>query len=207
MPTELLIIGAGGHAKVVIDAIVKSQPDCRIVLVDQDSAKAGKNLLGKFPVNYLDNWSELTKYFHVALGDNLSRQKLAEIALGEGKQPFTVVHPESSVSPSALVESGCFIAATAVIGPDVFIEGSCIINHGAVVDHDCRVGAYTHIAPNATLGGKVLIGKGCLIGAGAIILPGLKIGENVIVGAGAVVTRDVADKVTIAGVPGRCMSK
>ncbi len=207
MPTELLIIGAGGHAKVVIDAVVKGQPDCRIIMTDQDPARAGEKLWGKYLINPLDNWPELPEYFHVALGDNRSRQRLAEMALEEGKQAFTVVHSDSSVSPASFADRGCFIAARAVIGPDALINEGCIINHGAVVDHDCRVGAFTHIAPNTTLGGGVIIGTGCMIGAGAIILPGVKIGDDVVIGAGAVVTKDVPDKFTIAGVPGRCVSK
>lgn len=206
MPTELLVIGAGGHAKVVIEAIQKKSDASRIVLADQDSTKEGKKMLGNISIKHLNYWAALPEQYHVAIGGNKERQQLSIVAQEQGKQPFTVVHPDASVSPSANLGGGCFVAAKVVIAAEAKIGEGCIINHGAVVDHDCQIGAYSHIAPNVTLGGDVEVGRECLIGAGAIILPMVKIGSQVIVGAGAVIISDIPDHQTVMGVPGRSIS-
>lgn len=203
MPTELLIIGASGHAKVVIEAVKASVPNCNIRLTDQDAKKTGKKLLKTIPIELLEHWQQLPEPFHIAIGDNAIRQQLSDIASQQGKQYATIVHPQSSISESAVLAKGNFVAATAVIAAEAQIEEGCIINHGSIVDHDCFIGCYSHIAPNATLGGGVKIGPRCLIGAGAIILPQVKIGRDSVIGAGAVVTSDVGDNQVVIGVPAR----
>lgn len=205
MPTELLIIGASGHAKVVIEAVQAESSACDIRITDQDVLKTGKKLLKIFSIEMLDNWERLPKQFHVAIGGNNFRRELVELAIQHDKEYVTIVHPDSSVSVSASLGHGSFIAARSVVGAEVLIGDGCIINHGSIVDHDCRIGAYSHIAPNATLGGGVTIGEGCLVGAGAVILPQIKIGQNSVIGAGAVVTSDIPENQIVTGVPGRCI--
>ena len=203
MPTELLVIGAGGHAKVVIEAVRETSRECQILLADQDISKKGQEVLGNISIKYLENWSELPEQCHIAVGNNQARQQLSIVAQEQGKRPFTVVHPDASVSPSAYLGSGSFVAAKAVISAEACIGEGCIVNHGAIIDHDCRIEAYSHIAPNVTLGGDVCVCSGVLIGAGAVILPGIRIGEGAVIGAGAVVTENVKDSEIVAGVPAR----
>ena len=205
MLTELLLIGAGGHAKVVIEAVLATNKSCRIVLADQDKTKVGKSLLGNIPINYLSNWEKLPEHCHVAIGDNKGRKQLNLIAQEQGKQLFAVVHPDSCVSPCANIGDGAFVAAKVVIAAEAEIGEGCIINHGAIIDHDCCIGSFSHVAPNATLSGGVKVGQGCLIGAGAVILPEVAIGDHVIIGAGSVVTSDVPNGQIIVGSPGRCV--
>lgn len=139
--------------------------------------------------------------FHVAIGAAGARQRLHRMAEAAGATAMTVRHPGASVSRSAQLGAGSFIAAQAVVGPQASLGIGVIVNHGAVVDHDCTVGDFTHVAPNASLGGGVSVGGRCLIGAGAVVLPGVRIGDDVTVGAGAVVTRDIAAHQTWTGVP------
>lgn len=205
MLTELLVIGAGGHAKVVIEAIQAAIPACRIILADQDETKAGTILLGSIPIQLMSDWDDLPHQYHIAIGNNLIRQKFSKDAQQYGNKLYTVIHPAASVSPSSVIGVGTFIAAKTVIGAESHIGENCIVNHGAIVDHDCRIDSFSHIAPNATLGGGVTIGRGCLIGAGAIVLASVKVGNNSVVGAGAVVTCDIPDDQTVIGIPAKCI--
>jgi sugar O-acyltransferase (sialic acid O-acetyltransferase NeuD family) len=193
------LIGAGGHAKVVLDALLESGTNLSGVTARADAA--APDLLG-LPVQTpsvapsLDGLS-----FHVAIGAAAVRERLTAEALAAGGAPLTVIHPSAGVSRFADIAEGAFVAAAAVLAPKAVIGRGVIVNHGAVVDHDCVVGDFTHIAPNASLGGGVTVGARCLVGAGAVVLPGLAIGDDVTIGAGAVVTRDVAAHQTWTGVP------
>lgn len=204
MRTEtLLLIGAGGHAKVVLDSLGATQSDLMVQIRDDDPAFEGRTLRDcdiKTPVGSPDSWP---RDIHVAIGDNMIRRRLGLAALKGDKLLYSVVHPRAIVSSESQVGRGTFLAAVSVIGPGAAIETGVVVNHGAIIDHDCCVGAWTHVAPGAVLGGEVSIGEGCLIGSGAVIQPGIKIAEWAVIGSGAVVTRDVSSRSTVTGVPAR----
>jgi sugar O-acyltransferase (sialic acid O-acetyltransferase NeuD family) len=207
MPTDsLAVLGAGGHAKVVLDALLCAMPGVRIDLRDDDEAKAGVLLCGIAVACPIGDLAALLQPVHVAIGNNRARRELGAALLAAGKQLLPVLHPAATVSHSARVAPGAFVAAQAVLGPEASVGAGAIVNHGAVIDHDCLVGAWSHVAPNATLGGAVVIGEDCLIGSGAAILPGISVGAGAIVGSGAVVTRDVPAGATVTGVPARTKS-
>lgn len=206
MLTNLAIIGAGGHSKVIIEAVLARNQYCALRLVDQDVAKEGHIILGSVEVEFLQEWDTLPRACHIAVGNNATRQQLSELAKRKGKEHATIIHPEASISTSALVGEGCFVASKVVVSAESTIGEGCIINHGAIVDHDCQIGAYSHIAPGSTLTGGVEVGQCSFIGAGATILPMVKIGCNVVVGAGAVVTRNIPDHQTVVGLPGRIVN-
>jgi sugar O-acyltransferase (sialic acid O-acetyltransferase NeuD family) len=193
MHTELLIFGAGGHAKVVLEALRGINKYCKIRLVDQDPNKKYLKLLGDISTEYFNDWEDYPKYCHIAIGDNKTRYKLCKIAEQNNKKLSSIIHNDANVSPSSIINVGAFVAAQALISAETDIGKYTIINHGAVVDHDCKVGSYSHVAPNSTLCGGVSIGMGCLIGAGSTILPNVQIGSNVIVGAGSVVKENIED--------------
>lgn len=193
------LIGAGGHARVVLDALMEGGSNLSTVVVRANDL--GAPLLGQ-PVETPEISPSMAGLsFHVAIGAAGPRQKLHRMAETAGATALTVRHPTASVSRFATLGPGSFIAAQAVIGPQARLGRGVIVNHGAVVDHDCSVGDFTHVAPNASLGGGVSVGGRCLIGAGAVVLPGVRIGDDVTVGAGAVVTRDIAAHQTWVGVP------
>jgi len=205
MPTSridvIVVLGAGGHAKVVVDAIRTAELARTVRVRDDDSRLDGQELLGILVETPIGRPEELPECVHVATGDNRTRQRLAAVLVAAGKRLIAVAHPHASVAAAARIGSGAFIAAKAVIAPSAVVGECAIINHCAVVDHDCMVGPYAHIAPNATLGGAVRVGVGTLIGAGAVVLPGMEVGNWATVGAGAVVTRPVPDGTTVVGVP------
>lgn len=195
---DIIIVGAGGHAKVVCETILESNQDWSVRFVDD--SKTG-DLLGFPIVAPIANLDLREHCCHLAIGDNSVRRKFK--LKWERANYFTVVNKHAVVSPYASIGQGCFIAAGSIIAVDAKIGVSCIVNHGAVVDHDCDIGDFCHIAPNATLGGGVTLGEGVLVGANATILPGLTIGDWVTIGAGAVVTKNQMGKLTVKGNPAK----
>lgn len=197
------MIGAGSHAKVVLDALRATAGTLSIEVRDDDRDKAGFHLLDieiGVPIGDASTWPELV---HIAIGNNQTRCRYAAMAFRAGKVLHTVLHPQAIVSSFTRLGRGVFVAARGVIGPSVVIEDGVIVNHGAIVDHDCRIDAWTHIAPGVVLGGAVHIGKECLIGSGAVVLPCLAVGDGAIVGSGAVVTRNIPPHTTVTGIPAR----
>jgi len=200
---HLVLLGAGGHAKVVYDAIVAAKLAARVSVRDDDSALHGVTFLDlriEAPTGAL---ADLPLHVHIGIGNNANRAALLARLAGAAKRLVAVLHPAAMVSPHAQVGAGAFVAAGALIAPGASVAECAIINHCAVVDHDCTVGRHAHVAPNATLGGGVKVGEGALVGAGAVVLPGISVGTWAVVGAGAVVTRSVANGETVYGVPAK----
>lgn len=202
MNTNNFIMGAGGHCKVVLDIFYQIGLECQVF--DTNSELQGKFILRNV-IEFYQKGSDLPEYGHLAIGANQVRKKLSEEIRPYIKGWLTVVHPGATLSEFASIDEGCVIAAGAVIGPDVIIGSSTIINHSAVIDHDCKIGSFSHIAPNATLGGGVVIGREALIGSGAVILPGISVGDGAVVGSGAVVTKDVKKGDRVIGIPARLL--
>lgn len=198
---RLLVFGAGGHGRVVLDAALAVGSWQTIHVSDRDPSKWGLRLASGVTVRHPQDDELRESAIHVAIGDNGARRR-------EAKQwgvPWltAIVHPRAVVSATAHVRAGAFVAAGAIIGPDAQVGEGCIINHGAIVDHGCQVGAYSHVAPGATLGGDVVIGTDVLLGARSVLLPGVRVADGTIVGAGCVVCRSIDEAGVYAGVPAR----
>lgn len=204
MPIKhIILVGAGGHSKVVVDALLASGTQAsNITIMDGNPDLAGQKNLGIEIVNF-DKARFLNAAFHVCIGDNKTRELVTLQIKKLGGKHATIVHPDAYCSSTARISSGCFIAANVVLAPETVLEEGSIINHGAVVDHESMVGEYCHIAPNATLAGKTKIAAGTFVGAGANILPGVTVGKWCKVGAGAVVLKDTPDSTTLVGVPAK----
>lgn len=205
MLTKLIyLIGAGGHGKVVLDALLSADAQAYEVRVRDGAHKLqGQSLLGyrvEAPAIAAEMEGQL---FHLAIGNGQARRRLFAELLAMSARALSVIHTASCVSRFARVGDGSFLAAQCVVAADATIGHSVIINHGAIVDHDCVVGDFSHIAPNAALGGGVVVGSGVLVGAGATILPGISIGDDAVIGAGAVVIANVNAGETWVGVPAR----
>lgn len=193
------IFGAGGHGKVVWDALQKSKLDCEGFVDDQDLKKWMD--LPVLTTSSLNDMRDIV--LHIAIGNCKARTTLANKF--HSLKFFSIYHPDAIISLRANIEIGTFLAAGSIIGPDAKVGKHCIINHHAVIDHDCSVGDFSHIAPHVSLGGGVKVGQGVLIGTGSIVLPGLTIADYAIVGAGSVVTSDIASGDIVLGNPARAI--
>ena len=209
----LFVIGAGGHAKVVIATaqsmgvtsmdgdFVPLWPEIRVC--DDNAATHGRQLLSltveSASASVLSN--PLVSAV-LAIGNNAGRALLAEAARCRFA---TLVHRHALLHSSVRIGVGSVVFAGAIIQPDTVIGALAIINTGASVDHDCILGDAVHIAPGARLAGGVTVGSRSFIGIGAVVAPGITIGEDVIIGAGAAVVRDIPSGTTAVGVPARAL--
>jgi len=204
--TDLLIYGASGHAKVVLDAAL-SCPGFHVVgLLDDNPSLHGKAI---WDVPILGGFAELERQqgsgalLVLAVGANDTRQKLAKRVAHLGYPFATVVHPSAQVGRGVVLGAGTVVMAGVAINADTQVGAHAIVNTGAMIDHDSVIGDFAHISPGAHLPGEVRVGTLVLVGVGASVIPRISIGEGAIVGAGAVVVKDVPPWVVVAGVPAR----
>jgi len=210
MATRVVGLGAGGHAKGIIE-IVRINQDFEIVgLLDPKKELHGLDILG-VPVMGGDELlpkvkQEGVQHFFIGLGgigDNSPRRHLFEMALGYEMIPVDAIHPKAVISPSAVLGTGCVIMAGAVVNANARIGCNVILNTNSVVEHDCVVRDHVHIATGANLASTVKVAAGAHIGAAAVIRQCISIGENAVVGAGGVVVKDVLPNTIVVGVPAK----
>lgn len=202
MKDRIMIIGAGGHGKVVAD-IARLNGYKEILFLDDDISRKTN---GRYQVvgtsNDIDRYKEEYDFF-VAVGGNDMREritvKLSEMNI---EQPI-LIHPSATVDETVKIGEGTVIMANAVINADSKIGRGCIINTSATVDHDCIIDDYVHISPGAHIAGGVQIGRKTWIGAGSTVINNVSICEQCIVGAGSVVIKDIAECGTYVGSPAR----
>ena len=201
MSTDLVLIGAGGHAKVVLDTIYLCGKTARVL--DRDPLKVGEKILRDEVLLFSLQRISKSDHIHIAIGDNETRCLLASQLSFVSGGFASIVHPLAVVSESAKISEGVFVAARALLGPNASVGQGSIVNHGTIIDHDCSIGCYSHVAPGSVLGGGVSVGDSVLVGSGAVVLPGKRIGDRARIGSGAVVTRDVSGGQTLIGHPAR----
>lgn len=199
----MYLLGASGHAKVIIDSLKASGKKISGLFDDNPEVKEllGYNVFGSFDSNRLGD-EELI----ISVGLNHIRKKIVDKLPGEIRYG-NAIHPSAIMSEHASLGEGTVVMQGAVIQSSVSIGKHCIINTTASVDHDCLLEDYVHISPNATLCGAVSVGEGSQIGAGAVVIPGIKIGKWSLVAAGAVVMKDVPDNVLVLGNPARVVKR
>lgn len=205
---RIVLIGGGGHARVVAEA----------------ARRAGLELTGytdpagpqALPIPWLGDDSFVLRFLPVetllvnglgSVGDSTGRREAVKNLEARGYRFATIRDLTSSVAADVEVGDGTVILMGALIQPGVRIGRHCILNTGAVVDHDCVLGDYVHIAPSATLCGGVSVGDAVHVGAGATVIQGRRLGAGSVIGAGAVVAGDIPASVTVVGVPARVLDR
>jgi len=195
MPKEVVIIGAGGHGRVVAD-IVKSSGDIVFGFLD-DAKTSNAALLGKVDdcVKYKD------KYFIIAIGNNAIRRTIAEKY--EDLNYYTAIHPSAVTGADTEISEGTCLMPYSVINSGAVVGKHCIINTHSTVEHDCKIDDFVHVSPGAVLCGTVSVGANTHIGAGAVVKNNLNICENVTVGIGGAVVKSIDTPGIYVGVPAR----
>ena len=210
VPKNLVILGAGGHGKVLVD-LVQQMPRFRLVgLLDDAPEKTGISVLGAPVLGPIRQLESLSRQAHVSAaafgaGDNLLRRDWFELAGKAELEAVTLIHPSAVVSGHAGLGTGAVALAGVVVNAGSVIGDNVCLNTGCRIDHDCLLGEHSPVFPGAILTGGIELGPYATVGAGAVVHPYRKIGRNAHVGAGAVVTRDVGDNQVVAGNPARLL--
>lgn len=200
---QVVLIGAGGHARVLRDALDLSGHEI-LGIVDPDATQAAR-----FGLPWLGNddaplpAGALLVNAIGGSGKTAPRRAIFEHFQRRGHAFATVIHPTAIIAADVMIGEGSQVMAGAVIQAGARIGANCIVNTRAVVDHDCVIGDHCHLAPGSVLSGTVSIGACSHVGTGAAVIQGIRIGAHCLIGAGAAVTRDIPDGAAALGVPAR----
>ncbi|WP_104802583.1 acetyltransferase [Blautia marasmi] len=196
---RLVIVGAGGHGKVIADIALKNgYTDINFVDDNATGRCIEFSIIGT--TDNLEALNDCSTDFVIAIGNNSIRRKISE---SHAVNWIKLIHPSAQVGCGAMVREGTVVMAGAVINPDARIGRHCIINSCAVIEHDNKIGDFVHVSPNAALGGTVCVGDNSHIGIGATVRNNLTIGKNTVIGAGAMVVKDLTESTTYVGIPAK----
>jgi len=210
MGHKVVIYGAGGHAKAIID-IIEKQATFEIVGLIDDKKPVQETVLGYKVLGTHEILGALrSQGIHlgfVAIGDNEVRAAKTELLVAAGFRMISPIHPFSSIGRDANIGHGSCVFHGVVIDPCTHIGKGVIVNKKALVGHDSRIDNFVHMAPGVNCGANVKIGKKTFVGIGATIISGISIGSHTIIGAGSVVVRNVEADVTVLGLPAKIVKK
>jgi len=204
---DIVILGAGGHGRVVLDIILAAGQHRPVGFLDNNPSLCGRRIDGVPVLGGMPQAGELAgrgiRGAIVAIGDNGVRRALATELERSGFELVSAAHPSAQIARTAKVGQNVVIAAGAVVCAHTQIGDSVILNTGCIVDHECMIGTAAHICPGARLAGHVTVESGAFVGIGSTVVQNVRIGLEAVVGAGAVVLNDVAPMTTVVGVPAR----
>lgn len=214
MIEPVLVLGAGGHAKVLLDSLTSNKEIKILGLLDIDPRLEGKRVLG-YPV-FVNEEEILKKYLPSSIklingvgssGSTLARREVYKKFKTKGYDFLSILHPHAYIGQEITLGEGVQIMAHATIQPGCRLGNNVIVNTRASLDHDGEVAHHVHLAPGSLCCGNVTIGEGTHVGCGAVILQGITLGCDCLVAAGAVVIRDVPSGSKIAGIPAEKMER
>lgn len=213
MNKRILLIGGGGHCKSVLDSLLELNEYSEIGIVDKKE-NLGKSVMGVPVVGCDDNLPALFRdgyrYAFVtvgSIGNPTLRIKLFNLLSEIGYEIPVIIDGSAKVSKHAKIEQGAFVGKQSIINAGALIQKGAIINSGSIVEHDCQIGAFSHIAPGAVLGGEVVVGEHSHIGLNATVKQQIHIGSNSIIGMGSVVLQNIDSKTMAYGNPCREVKK
>ncbi len=204
---EVIILGAGGHGRVVLDILRQSKTYKPVGFLDNNKGLHGRRVDGLPVLGGLESLSEVRGHgvrgAVVAIGDNGVRRELGDVVERGELELISAVHSSAQLASNASIGKGVVIAAGALVCAHCQIGDYAILNTGCIVDHETMIGTSVHICPGVRLAGHVVVESGAFVGIGATVVQNVRIGFEAVVGAGAVVTQDVEPMTTVVGVPAR----
>lgn len=205
---KCIILGCGGHGRVVLDILNNIGTHEIIGFVDSNLEYVGRRIDGIEVLGCPADLPALRNQFDVdcaivAIGNNGVRRALADQVEAMGIGLINAVHPSANLAHNVILGRNIVIAAGALVCAHCQIGDSVILNTGCIVDHESLIGTATHICPGARLAGRVTVESGAFVGIGATVIQSTRVGYESVVGAGAVVINDVAPMSTVVGVPAR----
>ncbi|MDI9636569.1 acetyltransferase [Kamptonema cortianum] len=203
MKPPLILVGSGGHAKVVISTCRAAGRDI-LFAVDSDESRIGLEVLGVRIAAMDEAVAHGEAEWILAFGSNQGR---ADYDKSSSRRWGTVVHPSAIVDASAQIGEGSVVFAGSIVQPDAWVGRHVILNTSCSVDHDCAIADYAHVGPGARICGGVSVGEGALMGVGSSARPGVQIGSWATVGAGSTAIGDLDGGFVYAGVPAKRLSK
>lgn len=202
MKDKLIIIGAGGHGKVVADIAIKTNKWQNIAFLDDESNKTNLGIMVIGKTNDVSKYKDEADFF-VAIGNNAARENIQEKLIANGVSIAILIHPYAIIGADVEIGIGTAVMAGVVINSSSKIGKGCIINTNSSIDHDNIIEDYVHISPGANLAGTVKVGRGSWLGIGSTISNNVSICSGCILGAGAVAVKDITEPGTYVGVPVR----
>ncbi len=198
---QIVIVGAGGHGRVVRDIASLCGYE-KILFLDDSHPCRQKGVVTSGKVADFAAYVENSDFI-VAIGNKEAREKIFAILEEQGANMVSLVHPNAAIGTDVVIERGTVVMAGAVVNTGTVIGKGVIVNTAASIDHDCSVGDFSHVSVGSHLCGTVSVGSGAWIGAGATVINNISICKNAFVGAGAVVVKDIEEAETYVGVPAR----
>lgn len=206
---EIVILGAGGHGRVVLDILQQARLHNPVGFLDNNAALHGRRIDGLPVFGGIESIDDIRRRgvrgVVVAIGDNGVRRALGDRVEAGELELVSAIHPSAQLASNARVGKGVVIAAGALVCAHCQIGDYAILNTGCIVDHESMIGTSVHICPGVRLAGHVVVESGAFVGIGATVVQNVRIGFEAIVGAGAVVTQDVDPMTTVVGVPARAI--
>jgi sugar O-acyltransferase (sialic acid O-acetyltransferase NeuD family) len=208
----MLIAGAKGFAKEVLEVIYQEDKQVRLAFYDDVSEDLPAVLFERFPVlqtlEEARQWLTLDPRFVLGVGNPQVRRLLAEKLRSNGGTLTSICSPRATIGAFGnQLGVGCTIMTGAVLTSDITLGEGVLLNLNCTIGHDSVLADYCELSPGVHISGHVELGENCVLGTGAVVLPGVKIGANSVIGAGSVVTKDVGPNVVAVGVPARVLSR
>jgi sugar O-acyltransferase (sialic acid O-acetyltransferase NeuD family) len=209
----MLIIGAKGFAKEVLELCYQNGDNKSIAFYDDVNEDIGDILYNQFPILHSIEQAKIyfetvDNQFTVGIGNPVLREKLTDKFTAIGGVLTSTISKNSNIGSFGVhIHNGCNIMTNVVLTNDIIIEKGVLINQMTSIGHDVKVGEFTEICPNVSISGNCIIGKKVFIGTGAILLPGLIIGNNVVIGAGAMVSINLPDNCVAVGLPAKIIKQ
>ncbi len=203
---RVLILGAGGHGRVVLDILLQAGRARVVGFLDNNADIRGRRVDGVPVLGMIEDLEPLALEHDIqgvviAIGDNGVRRGLARYVDGLGVPLLNAVHPSATLARNAMIGRNVVVAAGVVVCAHCQVGDSVILNTGSIVDYQTMVGEGVHICPGVRVGGRAKIESGAFVGIGATVIPNITIGCEAIIGAGSVVIEDVRPMSTVVGVP------